>query len=597
MDFFAPFTIPFLLGAVVMFSILIFRYCAWFLRLEKSDKKRLLYLFNPFVLLRALWRIIQEALLHVSIWKKDPRLGYMHSSLAFGWFLLIAVGWVETIVLVPDKFVPLQGHVFFRYFAKGDVSMHSEVFSHLMDFLLLVVLSGVLLAWLKRFSSRSLGIKRTTRHVRVDRIAVFFLWFIFPLRFLSESFSAALYNEGGFATMFIGSVFSHIISREYLGYICETSWWLYSITLGGFFLFMPFSRYMHIFTEVPLILLKSCNIHPSSEKQTTVDKFNIQACSRCGICIDACQLQSPLSYTDVQSVYYLRDRRYRMLSPDRLENCLMCGRCEQTCPVGIDILKLRQNSRIDSRTAREDAAYSYLEGQDKSQGEGKVGFFMGCMTSLTPSIRHSMERIFSAVKEDVWWADRDGGVCCGRPLKLSGDIIGARNVMNYNKSLFEKHQITTLVTSCPICYKVFKEDYNLQGIEVLHHSEYIHRLLSSDRLQVKHLPQTFTYHDPCELGRGSGIYSQPREIIKSIGELQEPKHHGKNSLCCGASLANTRIDFSEQMTITSVLASELEQTGASCIVTSCPLCKKTISKVSDVHVSDLSEVVASSIQI
>jgi len=99
------------------------------------------------------------------------------------------------------------------------------------------------------------------------------------------------------------------------------------------------------------------------------------------------------------------------------------------------------------------------------------------MTLLTPNTLDAMRRIFDAAREDVWWADKDGGVCCGRPLKLSGEVDSARKMIDYNKELFRKHGIATLVTSCPICLRVFREEYDLEGIEVLHHSEYILRLM------------------------------------------------------------------------------------------------------------------------
>ena len=383
---------------------------------------------------------------------------------------------------------------------------------------------------------------------------------------------------------------------EWLSLAYEPAWWLYSTALGVFFVAMPFSRYMHIFTEVPLIFLRHYKLRPEA-KEKSYDNFEVEACSRCGICIDPCQLQSQLGINDVQSVYFLRDRRYNMLQQKIANNCLMCGRCEQICPVGINLNTLRLNSRSTMRNIPNEGRYNYLRGTDRSQGEGKVGYFAGCMTLLTPNTLNSMQRIFEAAHESVWWADKEGGVCCGRPLKLSGEVDSAQKMIDYNKSLFKKHNIKTLVTSCPICLKVFREEYQLEGIEVLHHSEYILRLMKQGRLKVRYMRgSTFTYHDPCELGRGSGIYDQPRAVIEAVGELLEPAHTGKNALCCGSSVANTAINDAQQLTIASAVASELEATGAQTIVTACPLCKKAITRGTEQRVVDLSEIVAQNIK-
>jgi Fe-S oxidoreductase len=145
--------------------------------------------------------------------------------------------------------------------------------------------------------------------------------------------------------------------------------------------------------------------------------------------------------------------------------------------------------------------------------------------------------------------------------------------------------------------KVFREEYNLVGIEVLHHSEYILRLIKQGRLKISYSREaTFTYHDPCELGRGSGIYTQPRAVIEAVGELLEPAHTGKNALCFGSSLANTAISDAQQLTIAHNVAAELEATGAQTIVTACPLCKKAIARGTQQRVVDLSEVVAQNLK-
>ena len=594
MHFYADFCLPFIIGAAVMGIAIITKYAVWFCRLPSADRMLVLKGLPTYRTLEAVWETIRESLLHRRIFRVNRLLGYMHMSLAFGWFLLIVTGWIETVAYVGLHWVPLQGHVFFKYFMPlNGIADHKSVFDFVMDLLLLFVLSGVALAWFKRVRSRALGMRRTTKHILPDRVALTALWFVFPARLVAESLTCGIYGGGSFLTGGLGSLFDKAFGPAVLAAAYEPAWWFYSCALGIFFAAMPFSRYMHIFTEVPLIFLRRYKLQPS-EHESSYDNFEIQACSRCGICLDPCQLQSSLGINDVQSVYFLRDRRYKMREQKVANNCLMCGRCEQVCPVGINLNTLRLNSRTSMRNRPDDPdRYNWLHGIDPSSGEGCTGYFAGCMTRLTPRTLTAMERIFDAAGEQVWWADREGGVCCGRPLKLSGEADAARKMAECNTELFRRHGITTLVTSCPICLREFREVYKLDGIEILHHSEYILRLIESGRLHVSALQSDiFTYHDPCELGRGCGIYDEPRAVIESVGRLVEPAHSRHDALCCGSSLANTSIDDVQQLTISRDVTSELDATAAATIVTSCPLCKKALSRTASKRVADLSEIVA-----
>lgn len=581
------FVIPFWIGVMFLFGVILWKWGSWLYRLPREDKKSILRGLFSMATLKAIWEVIMESLVHRKIWKVNPLLGFMHMSLAFGWFLLIAVGWVEAAYVLGGG--PLHAHVFFRFFDPGEHSGFN-IFALVMDLILLLVLTGVGLAWFKRVRSRALGMKRTTKHVPIDKVALTSLWCIFPLRLLSESFTAAVKHNGSFLTGGIGNIIEGSMSAVAINDIGYALWWMYSIALGVFFVAMPFSRYMHIFTEIPLIFLRQYKLR-SSEKESSFDNFQIHSCSRCGICLDPCQLQKDLGINDVQSVYYLRDRRYGRLTDGVLDNCLMCGACEAKCPVGIELNTLRLNGRAKRMNVPAETRYEYLRGADRSEGGGRVGYFAGCMTLLTPATLKSMEKIFSAAGEQVWWADRDGGVCCGRPLKLSGETDAARKMMDYNKSLFGKHDIRTLVTSCPICLKVFREDYALEGVEVLHHTEYILRLVKDGRLSLAGNGGSFTYHDPCELGRGSGIYDEPRELLNLVGILREPEHHRKDALCCGSSLADTAINDGQQEKIGAAMTVELELTGAETIVTACPLCKKAIARNTAGKVADISQVI------
>lgn len=572
---------------------LLTKYSLWFYRLSSADKRLVWRGIPSTKTLAALREVVCESLLHLKIFKVNPLLGYMHMSLAFGWFLLIFVGWVEIISYFGFTYIPIQGHVFFKYFATG--LEHKPIFEFLMDLILLIVLSGVTLALCKRIYSKAMGMRRTTKHSLGDRVALSALWFIFPARLIAESATCGLYGGDGFLTGGIGGAMADHLSVLSLIYIESIAWWFYASVLGIFLAALPFSRYMHIFTEIPLIFLRNYRLK-STEKRSSFDNFQVEACSKCGICIDPCQLQGTLGIKSVQSVYFLKDRRQNQLTEAIANNCLMCGRCDNVCPVGIDLTTLRLNSRDTLSNVPDERRFEYLRGQDKSMGRGKVGYFAGCMTLLTPRTISSMEKIFKAVGEEVWWADRSGGVCCGRPLKLSGETDSAKKMVIYNRELFYKHGITTLVTSCPICLKIFRDDYDLEGIEVLHHSEYILNLLHDKRLDISRTKSKFTYHDPCELGRGSGIYDQPRAIIEAVGELLEPINSRAQSLCCGSSLANRVITDAQQVKIAQSLSVELEQTGAEIIVTACPLCKKAIGRGSHLRVQDLSEVVALAIK-
>ena len=179
MTYYDHFVIPFLVGTVFMFAVILWKWGRWLWLLPSDDKRAIGRGIFTAATLRAFWEVVCESLLHRKIFRVNPLLGYMHMSLAFGWFLLIVVGWVEAAVVLGAG-TPLHAHVFFRYFGpEGETGWNP--FAFVMDLLLLVVLSGVLLAWFKRMRSRTMGMKRTTRHVFVDRVALTSLWLIFPL--------------------------------------------------------------------------------------------------------------------------------------------------------------------------------------------------------------------------------------------------------------------------------------------------------------------------------------------------------------------------------------------------------------------------------
>ena len=142
---------------------------------------------------------------------------------------------------------------------------------------------------------------------------------------------------------------------------------------------------------------------------------------------------------------------------------------------------------------------------------------------------------------------RQGGVCCGRPLMLAGQDKEARELINFNSQMIWKSGAHTLVTSCPICYKVFKESYYLD-VEVLHHTQFIKNLIDEGSVKLNFLRKRVVYHTPCDLGRGSGVYDEPKEVLKHVSRLEKTKFEDENSLCCGGSLGNMKISTQKKNT-------------------------------------------------
>jgi Fe-S oxidoreductase len=186
--------------------------------------------------------------------------------------------------------------------------------------------------------------------------------------------------------------------------------------------------------------------------------------------------------------------------------------------------------------------------------------------------------------------DEDGSVCCGRPLMMSGNDSAAQELIKKNIQIIKSSQAKLLVTSCPICFKIFTEEYKLD-IEVMHHTQYLLKLAEEKKINLRKNNKTVVFHDPCELGRGSKIYEQPRKVLEMISTVKSLKNEKNVSLCCGGSLGNTELDYYKRDEITKNALMELENEKPDMLVTACPLCKKTFNKFSKSEIMDIVELV------
>lgn len=649
---YSNFVIPFVVGISFMLIWLTVGLIRLLAKIPADDRRRFWKsLITPKIALKNIKDLFCDCLFHTKIWKRKPLLGYMHSSIAFGWFMLIVLGHIEVALFVPKHLAWTDGGlfypIFYRFFVwinPGHVTLRGWFFFFLMDFFLLYVLTGVGMAIFKRFRSIVLGMRHTTKPSLADRVALYSLWMIFPLRLLAESFTADL-SGGSFLTVPVNHLW-HWIFGDKLFFM--PVWWAYSICLGLFFAAMPFSRYMHILTEVLWILLRNAGIQPRHPRKG-VAEAEIYACSSCGLCLDACPMNVQKKNLKYSSVYFIRFlRRHNEKKINAIaDKCLMCDKCHALCPVGVDAPALRRAQRA---TVNNSLPYDYsylMEGSlgsnsssvstcvaanacsitagsvastrtatahasltdpspsltepvevttniQKTSEDWKVMYFAGCMTHLTPRIIKSVEKVFKSAGVNYTFADRDGGICCGRPLMLAGKTDAAYETISANRRMILESGCRTLVLSCPICYKIFKDEYALDGIEVLHYTQFIKRLVDEGKLKLTAGDERIVYHDPCELGRGCGVYKEPREVLAQAGTLVKATKEGDESICCGGSLGSLTLDTRDRAKITESSVANLLANNPQTIVTACPLCLKTFSESvpETVKVQDFAETVS-----
>ncbi|MBO4447411.1 MAG: (Fe-S)-binding protein [Bacteroidales bacterium] len=599
---FDPFVLPFLVGMAFVLLYCFFGALRVLWQLPREDRRRfLLSLFIPATAWKNVKDIFLNCLLHVKLWKRNPVLGYMHSSIAFGWFMLIVLGHLEVYLFVPSRLHLFYYPIFFNYFVAGaDMSLQGAFLFFLMDLFLLVVLSGITLAIIKRIRSDIFGMRRTTRASLVDTVGMYALWSIFPLRLLAEGFTAGI-SGGSFLIKPLNWLLEVVFGTEFLqnGANMLPTWWAYSIALFVFMVVLPFSRYMHIPAEMMLIPMRNAGLRIRHPRRGFA-LMEVYSCPGCGVCIDACPMSVKKGNLKDCTVYL--NRQIRRGNEKRIEEisdkCLLCGKCTEVCQVGVEgpALRIAQRSRKEYGLSPDYAAVDVGRLSAAVADSPEVLYFAGCMTQLTPSISRSVCSVLDKAGVKYRWMDRTEGLCCGRPMLQAGRFAQAKEMVRRNTAIIKSSGAKVLLLSCPICYKMFKEHYKLEGIEVVHHSVYFDRLRTTGKITLTKGDLCYAYHDPCELGRGCKVYDEPRNLVGTAAYIVEAGVSREASICCGGSLGSISLSFEAREAMTRNALDNLCKGHPDAIATACPLCLSTFSRYSEIPVRDIAEVVDASCQ-
>ncbi len=169
--------------------------------------------------------------------------------------------------------------------------------------------------------------------------------------------------------------------------------------------------------------------------------------------------------------------------------------------------------------------------------------------------------------------------CTGDPARRAGNEMLYQMQALQNIETFKKYEVRKIITICPHCYNIFKNEYpDLGGhYEVIHYVQFLDEPIRNGKLKPNKAlckETRITYHDPCYLGRANDIYSEPRAILESLTEnLVEMKRHKSFALCCGAGGAQMFKEAEKgNKEVFMERTEDALETGASVIATACPFC-------------------------
>lgn len=365
----------------------------------------------------------------------------------------------------------------------------------------------------------------------------------------------------------------------------------------------------------------------------------VAKCNKCGFCLPSC----PTYIVKKNEAYSPRGRNAitRFAIENSLElnedtekaifTCLGCGACTVVCLSSVktkDLIFQNRECQVDrgfypkvaerlAKTLAESRNISDDDQEERSEWQelmkdlpeealekehADVLFFVGCVASFFPMVQKipaNMARILQRAGVDFTILGGEEW-CCGFPLVGAGMPEKLEELKAHNLQKVKDVGAKTVVFTCPSCLHTWKHLYSMDAdVKLMHASQLMAELIENGKLKLKNpVNVTAAYHDPCDLGRNTGIYEEPRAVLKSIPGLRfvDLPMNRKFSVCCGGggNVEMTDPDLSAQ--VAQAKLDSIKAVGADMVVTGCQQCVRTMTTRAkrqkiNLEVKDLTELV------
>lgn len=311
-------------------------------------------------------------------------------------------------------------------------------------------------------------------------------------------------------------------------------------------------------------------------------KEEIYNCMKCGACrvawrqsLPSCPAGNKHVFDSYYSIGRMEIARSIMegsldwneKTAERFYNCALCGNCDIHCdyvngtfsPYEILVMMRRelvnrglgplrtQKPLVESTEQYKNPFVRKERGKNlpfkakKVDKDTETLFYVGCSLEFDDTSNFILKETAELLDKAKlnWGILKDEEVCCGFPVFELGceELFGKQAKENIER--INQTNVKTIVTSCTGCQCIMKREWPRYGelkAKVMHISEYADQLIKEGKLKITgRFDKKVTIHDPCQLGRLTGVYEAPRNILKAIPgvDFREMERHHEEAYCCG----------------------------------------------------------------
>ncbi|MDY0132280.1 MAG: (Fe-S)-binding protein [Desulforegulaceae bacterium] len=341
------------------------------------------------------------------------------------------------------------------------------------------------------------------------------------------------------------------------------------------------------------------------------------SCRKCGKCQSVCPVFRQTGFEQhtargkLTLINGLKNNFF--FNPSLIEKhlrfCLLCGRCERSCPSGIDTLSVFLKARtamneFDKKSflkrflIRVFVKFPFLfklfkrtnnsnlnNYQFEKVNEKKLIFFTGCLFDrvFEDTTKRALDFFKSSGFDPVIVDDE----CCGLPFLTSGDKKGFVKAGDKLYGKFLNSGSNLIVSGCPTCISALKnlwpdffefgKEFN-RNFEVLDFHQFAARVIKENKFEFKgKAEEKIKWHLPCHL-KSLGGEKDAEYVLKKCLNFKPLQESKLNSSCgFGGTFSIDHPGISKK--ILDKKAGDLSLKEGEVLVTGCPACVLQLERI------------------